>query len=164
MPSERTNLRLQLLNAGYAPVPCVGKAVKMKGWTQIHIDTAEIERWELDEIQQQALNTGIRTQPTPTFDADITEEAAAEAIEDLIRKKFEEHGQILVRVGKPPKRAIPFRTDQPFLKITRDFSAPNGSEQKIEFLGEGQQFVAFGIHPDTNQPYRWHGGDPSTVP
>jgi hypothetical protein len=27
----------------------------------------------------------------------------------------------------------------------------------------GQQFVAFGIHPDTKLPYYWHGGSPGEV-
>ena len=36
-------------------------------------------------------------------------------------------------------------------------------EQKIEFLGDGQQFVAAGIHPDTHVPYIWSGSDPRTV-
>lgn len=161
MTSEKTDLRLQLLNAGYTPVPCQGKKVHLLEWTTVAIDAAEIERW--DEKQHWD-NTGIRTQHTPAFDIDITDEAAADAVEELVQKKFEDRGQILVRTGLAPKHAIPFRTDQPFLKIIRDFIAPNGSEQKIEFLGDGQQFVAFGIHPDTKQPYRWHGGDPSTVP
>ena len=35
---------------------------------------------------------------------------------------------------------------------------------KVEFLGLGQQFVAFGIHPDTGQPYRWVDDTPLDVP
>jgi AAA domain-containing protein len=31
-------------------------------------------------------------------------------------------------------------------------------------LGAGQQFVAFGIHPDTRQRYHWHGGAPWKTP
>src|SRR5262249_4450905 len=40
---------------------------------------------------------------------------------------------------------------------------PNGSAEKIEFLGNGQQFVVAGIHPGTKQPYRWHGGELGAV-
>jgi hypothetical protein len=35
--------------------------------------------------------------------------------------------------------------------------APNGGEERIEFLCAGQQCVLHGIHPDTQKPYRWHG-------
>ena len=39
-------------------------------------------------------------------------------------------------------------------------SAPNGQTHKVEILADGQQIVVDGIHPDTGQPYRWHGGEP----
>jgi hypothetical protein len=59
---------------------------------------------------------------------------------------------------------IPFRTDGPFKKIAVVFAARNGGgEERIEFLGDGQQFVAFGIHPETKQPYSWHGGEPGQI-
>jgi Primase C terminal 2 (PriCT-2) len=38
-----------------------------------------------------------------------------------------------------------------------------GRDQKIELLCDGQQLVAFGIHPDTGKPYRWIGGEPGEV-
>jgi hypothetical protein len=69
----------------------------------------------------------------------------------------------LVRIGKPPRRAIPFRTDEPFKKIVVNLIAPNGAEEKIEFLGDGQQVVVAGLHPDIGQPYRWHGGELSQI-
>jgi len=35
----------------------------------------------------------------------------------------------------------------------------------VEFLGRGQQFVAFGVHPGTQKPYYWPDGDsPLDVP
>src|SRR5262249_21191230 len=83
--------------------------------------------------------------------------------EDLVRERFEERGTISVRIGLPPKRAILFRTLEPFAKIRSDLVAPNGSQEKIEFLGDGQQLACFGIHPDTKQPYRWHGGEPGQI-
>ena len=35
---------------------------------------------------------------------------------------------------------------------------------KVEFLGLGQQFVAFGTHPDTRGPYYWVDNTPLDVP
>src|SRR5262249_27816347 len=35
------------------------------------------------------------------------------------------------------------------------FKAPDGTVHKVEILADGQQFVAEGIHEDTQQPYRW---------
>jgi RecA-family ATPase len=42
-------------------------------------------------------------------------------------------------------------------------AAPNGSRAEIEILGDGQQFIVDGIHPDTKTAYRWHGGEPWTI-
>ena len=39
----------------------------------------------------------------------------------------------------------------------------SATEQWLELLGEGQQLVARGIHPDTGKPYSWHGGRPGDV-
>ena len=102
MSNTTTDLRLQLLNAGYTPVPCQGKKVHLHEWTTVAIDAAEIERWEKNQHWD---NTGIRTQYTPTFDIDITDEAAADAVAELVQKKFEDRGQILIRTGLAPKRA-----------------------------------------------------------
>ena len=43
-------------------------------------------------------------------------------------------------------------------------TAPNSSEEKLEFLCDGQQLVVDGIHPETKQCYRWHGGEPWRIP
>jgi hypothetical protein len=56
-----------------------------------------------------------------------------------------------------------FRTDKPFRKILARLIAPNGDNQQLEFLGDGQQLVVRRIHPDTHLPYRWHGGRPGGV-
>jgi len=48
------------------------------------------------------------------------------------------------------------RTDKPFKKITsKEYVDPHGDKAQIEILGEGQQFVAYAIHPVTNRPYSW---------
>jgi hypothetical protein len=70
---------------------------------------------------------------------------------------------VLVRIGKPPKRAILFRTIEPFAKILANVVAPNGQAEKVEFLGDGQQLACFGTHPETKQLYRWHGGEPGQI-
>src|SRR5262249_5908987 len=90
-------------------------------------------------------------------------EAAATAVEMLAREYFEERGDIHVRFGKPPKRLIMLRTDEPFDKLYYVFKAPDGSEHKIEILGDGQQYVVDGLHPETHKPYGWFGGELKTI-
>jgi len=35
--------------------------------------------------------------------------------------------------------------------------APNGGDERVEFLADGQQVVVHGMHPETQRPYSWHG-------
>ena len=111
-----------------------------------------------------ATNTGMLTLRTPTLDIDIEYTEAAEALEQLVHERFGDHGHVLTRIGKSPKRAIPFRTETPFAKITQKVIRADGMEERFEFLSDGQQVVVDGIHPDTHQPYRWAHGDLLTVP
>jgi hypothetical protein len=158
-----TTLRLQLRSSGYAPVPVEGKRPSLKEWQKkADANADEIQLWE--KLYPHARNTGLLTATTPALDIDITNPEAAEAIEALVRQRFEGRGHVLVRIGKFPKRAVPFRTDAPFKKITVNVIAPNGNtEQKMEMLGLGQQIVVDGIHPDTGKPYSWHGGSPCSI-
>jgi hypothetical protein len=152
-----TALRLQLRAAGFSPLPTEGKAPPMNGWTdKLDASDDEIRLWP--KTWHLARNTGILAKFAPGLDIDITIEAAAKAIEALAREHFEERGNILVRIGKPPKRLIPLRTDEPFAKHSRVLVAPDGSTQKLEVLCDGQQYVVDGIHPETKRPYGWHGG------
>ena len=77
----------------------------------------------------------------------------------LVRQRFEGRGRILLRTGLAPKILIPFRTSKPLSKITILFD----EGEKLEFLGDGQQFIAAGIHPDTRQPYTWGNDKPGKV-
>jgi P4 family phage/plasmid primase-like protien len=59
-------------------------------------------------------------------------------------------------VGRAPKRLMVFRADVPFSKRASGFFTDAlGVDHQLEVLGEGQQFVAYGIHPDTRKPYQW---------
>jgi hypothetical protein len=156
-----TACRKLLLKTGYAPLPVNGKAPPFAGWQDIAATNKIIETWETK--YPDAASTGILTVSVPTIDIDIMHPEAAAAIEALAREHFEERGYILVRFGKAPKRAILLRTDEPFKKITRKFATPDGSEQKLEVLSNGQQVVCYGLHKDTRQPYSWHGGEPGAV-
>src|SRR5262249_24926449 len=139
-----TAFRQRLLAAGYLPLPVNGKEPSIKGWQDIKASAAIIGTWETRYTD--ATSTGILTATTPAIDIDILHADAAAAVEALAREHFEERGPILVRFGKPPKRAILLRTDEPFKRIVREFATPNGSEQRIEVLADGQQVVAFGMH------------------
>ena len=170
--SDVLALRLALCARGYTPLPLYGKTPPVYGknnskrglgdWQLLNGVTHEqIEMW--GKTWPDAINTGILTRSTPALDLDILNEQAARAAEDFVREHCEEHGPILVRIGRPPKRALLFRTDEPFEKIVVNLTEPNGSTEKIEFLANGQQIVVDGIHPDTGKAYSWHGGEPGQI-
>jgi Bifunctional DNA primase/polymerase, N-terminal len=156
-------LRLNLRAGGYSPLPVNGKQPPMDDWPKlIGASEDDIRGWE--KSFPYAASTGLFTKFTPALDIDVTSEPAAEAVEALVRERFEEHGYFLVRTGRAPKRAIMFRTDTPFKKIKAELTSPTGgSGQKLEFLCDGQQVVCYGLHKETKQPYRWNGGEPSAI-
>lgn len=64
----------------------------------------------------------------------------------------------ITRVGMPPKTLIPFVCPGIKKKVCSDkWVDDNGVVNQIEILSYGQQFVAYGIHPETQQPYQWSG-------
>ena len=156
--SNPAEVRRWLLDSGYSPLPCQGKMPIMKDW-QRHagVSPVEIETWT--KRYPLAVNTGILTARVPVFDVDLLDAEAAAAVEALVRERFEESGIVPVRFGSFPKRALPFRTDAPFAKLTVKLTAPDGSEgQRLELMGDGQQIIVDGVNPDTKRPYAWHGG------
>src|SRR5262249_46321702 len=150
-----------LMVAGFAPIPVTAatKAPPLKGWQTKHqTNDDEIALWS--RIYPRDVSTGILCRTTPAFDIDIHNQAAAKAVEDLARERFEEGGIIAVRIGQPPKRAVLFRVNDPFAKYAVTLVPPDGgAEEKIEFLADGQQVVVDGIHPKTGEPYAWFGGE-----
>lgn len=155
--------RVALFQNGFVPTPLHGKVPVLKEWQKkTSTNRDEIALW--GRLYPTATNTGALTQKAPTIDIDITIEPAAVAIEELAREEFEERGTFLTRIGKPPKRAVLLRTDEPFDKLKAEYTAPDGSHHKIEVLADGQQVVMHGVHPDTGRPYVWPCASPMTTP
>jgi AAA domain/Bifunctional DNA primase/polymerase, N-terminal len=154
--------RVRYVKAGYEAIPCIDKRPVLANWPTAIIDINAPASWST--TYPDATNTGIRTKHTPAVDIDIYDAAVAEQIENELRACFPQHS-LLVRFGQPPKRLIPFRCKTPFTKIMVRFKAPdNDTMHKIEVLGDGQQFIADGVHPDTGKAYTWKGGDLLSVP
>jgi len=159
--------RAGLRKGGYSAIATNGKLPAFANWQQMRdADEEHFRGWAIQ--YPTARNTSILTENVPTFDIDIRHPAAAQACEDTVRDWIDDKGSVLVRFGQPPKRAIPFRANEPFSKISRTFRHPNDKPgdkaHRLEFLCNGQQVVVAGIHPDTGKEYSWHGGSPVTVP
>src|SRR5262249_14156251 len=127
---DPTDIRLQLRQRGFSVLPISGKRPPMDGWQTLDANTDTIALWA--KVYPLANNTRIHTKKNPAIDDDIMSPEAGDAIEGLIRARFEEHGMISARFGFWPKRAFLFRTDRPFRKLTLKLIAPNGKGEKIE--------------------------------
>jgi hypothetical protein len=155
--------RRKLLAAGFLPIPCIGKRPAPAGWQDLKATDALIEKWV--KAYPDAVNTGVLCRTAPTVDIDVTDPDAAAEIEAMV---FDVVGEkCAVRFGKRPKRAILFKAEKSFPKAaTPAFTAPNGDACKVEILGNGQQVVVAGTHPDTKEAYVWHGelGERASLP
>lgn len=96
---------------------------------------------------------GIKSKMTPGVDIDCYDE---DLVAHMVRVTEDLCGETLQRVGLPPKTLLVYRAEEPFPKTqSKVFIDDEGRQVKLEVLGDGQQFVALHIHPDTEKPYRW---------
>jgi hypothetical protein len=150
----------QLVALGYRPIPLEpqSKSTNLPGWTRYEFKPTDIQRFQRHGV-------GLLTEWMPTCDVDVRKAELAEALQSLALEML---GPAPVRVGATPKRALIYRCTEPFCKLrTRSFrlstDAPDDKPHLVEFLGKGQQVVAYAIHPDTGRPYEWvSGSDPLT--
>jgi putative DNA primase/helicase len=97
------------------------------------------------------------------LDTDLSAKLAARAQELLGPSS-------LRRIGRAPKVLLVYRVETPHEKhSTQELIFGNDPTDKnakamVEILAKGQQFVAFGIHPDTRQLYDWPEQSPIDVP
>jgi hypothetical protein len=88
---------------------------------------------------------GIVGGTVAAVDIDIADDAElAHRIERLARERIGDTPAL--RIGRPPKRLLVYRTVVPFKGIKR---------HPLEVLCLGQQFVAYAVHPTTGRPYDW---------
>jgi hypothetical protein len=146
---------------GYEIIPIKPgtKRPPFDGWEDIRATKKQLGRW-LDNGRSKH-GVGVLTRLTPLVDIDCRD---PDIVEKMIAFTEELLGESLQRVGQAPKTGIVYRAAEPFKKVnSKTFIDPENREddsgkvigQKLEVLGDGQQFVAFAIHPDTQEPYRW---------
>ena len=153
-PNDPTELRLRLLGNGYQPVPIYPHDARVKsagkrpigdGWQRGGATAESIRTW-------QPGNTGLLTGELVGVDIDVLEPVLSERLASLAEKML--GPTQLVRIGRAPKTLLAYRTAEPGDKLlTPEMTLPFGGKAQVEILGAGQQFVAFGIHPDTRQHY-----------
>jgi KaiC/GvpD/RAD55 family RecA-like ATPase len=157
MPQYLKQYGERLVELGYriVPLPPESKGPKRKGWPQFDPDAAQVRQWYANGSANDGI--GILARYTPAIDVDILDPIAAQEMSDLIDGIFP--GQALMtRTGRAPKFLIPFRSDDPFKKLSSSVYTDGTHDHKVEILGDGQQWVAYHIHPETGLPYAWFDG------
>lgn len=165
MPSDESYLALygpQLLAQGYEIVP-IRPGLKhpgKKNWQSLPSTESALDQWLSNGYAEGGV--GIRTRHTPVIDIDVYDEELSRALVDYCQVQL---GPAPLRVGKPPKTALVYRTDTPFRKVTSNTYVDwEDREHRVEILGEGQQMVAYALHPDTGAPYAWSGDGLAGLP
>lgn len=145
---------LTLLANGYEiiPVRAGEKRPGIDDWQNVQPDERMVRAWANGDFADG--NIGIRTTHNPAVDIDVLDAPMAEKMQAWVLSEFGDDA--MVRVGRQPKRMLVFYTREPFRKMYADWRSPDGVKHRVEVLGQGQQFVAYGTHPDTKRPFEWH--------
>ncbi|UZF94460.1 AAA family ATPase [Bosea sp. NBC_00550] len=149
---EVTERRERLHARGYRviAVRTCGKAPFEAGWRQAA---------GVPVFNEEGASTGIRCDKLRAVDVDVDDPVMAAEVEALVEKHF---GPAPTRFrSNSPRVLAVYRSDRPRLKRTIPLPFHPGS--KIEILGDGQQFVAFGEHV-SGVPYEWRGVPLDAVP
>lgn len=150
-----------LLGNGYSPLPILAgtKRPAVPKWQQYcrrRPSRKLVSKW-VEEHSQAGI--GIATGKVVAIDVDIDCAETAGRFKRLLISILD-NADLLIRVGRAPRFLVLVRAKTPL----RSRSYRDGNGNGIDILASGRQFVAFGIHPETRQPYRWEGESPQDVP
>lgn len=120
-----------------------------------------IKEWQKKTFTAEDINAGIGVKcgigeyPVCAIDIDVLNPELTAALASWCHEHL---GMTVERVGQAPKTMLIYRAAESGWSkaASRWFtSADSEVKQRVEILGRGQQFVAYHIHPDTNEPYEW---------
>lgn len=129
-----------LLDNGYSPIPVMGKKPALDNW-----------RENIAPEGYGGYNVGILCGSVVALDIDVIDAGIADQISTYAKSVC---GETVYRIGRAPKVLLVYRNASPEgrKRVSKRYDCG-----RIEVLSQGQQFVAFGTHPDTKQPYTWPG-------
>ena len=148
-----TDRAQQLYDAGFTVIPVKYKRPIQTGWEQ--------GRQEPNGNFSGANGAGIVLGTEKDggflsgFDVDCYNKDVSKAFHVWLTDTY---GPIPYRVGTKPKFLVPFICDEQLSKSTTPFY---DKESRLEILGVGQQFVAYGQSQPGND-YKWYDGDLQT--
>lgn len=157
MPQYLKQYGEHLIDLGYriVPLPPGSKGPNRRGWPKFNPDAEQVRQWYGNGSVNDGI--GVLASTTPAIDVDILDPDAAEKMSKEIDRIFS--GQsLMTRTGLAPKFLVPFKSAEPFRKISSAVYTDGVHDHKVEVLGDGQQWVAYHVHPGTGRPYLWWDG------
>jgi hypothetical protein len=161
MTDHFTSLAPSLIANGYLVVP-IRKGEKrpaISGWQNARLSAADARSYPDHGV---GVLCGQGANPIVGVDIDISHPVIGPALIAWCQENLGYGGE---RVGAAPRILLAYRAEQAgwtkglsvaFYDPTDPVKA-NGkrNEQRVELLGDGQQFVAYHRHPDTGTDYEW---------
>lgn len=137
-----------LVSAGYIPLPIKpnSKRPAIRDWTSDGY--RPVKGFGNCGV---GIRCGVGEHPIVAVDIDILDSAIATQVYESLVDRY---GVTVCRIGNAPKRMLLYRADKAGYRKLRSAEFDFGH---IEVMGDGQQIVAFGIHPDTQKEYEWNG-------
>jgi hypothetical protein len=144
----------ELLANGYEIVP-IKPGYKypkgLTGWHNITADRAQLSAWLANGYADAGV--GVLTRYAPAVDIDVNDD---DIVKLLIAWCDKHIGPTVHRVGRAPKVLLAYRSTKPMAKMmSSTYTDWTGTANRVEILGDGNQYVAYAIHPGTGQPYIW---------
>lgn len=125
-----------------------GTWVGYKDWTSLRATSKHVKAWV-----SWGAGLGLQGRVVPGIDIDVSDPTIALDIEALAMLHL---GPAPVRIGRAPRRLLAYEWAPGEKPATRRRHVI-GPDAIVELLGDGQQFVAEGVHPGTMKPYSWSG-------
>lgn len=119
-----------------------------------------IKEWQKRDFGINDINAGVGVKcgqgvnPICAVDLDVTD---AKMVDQLTQWCSTNIGVTVERVGNAPKTLLVYRAAEANWRKAKSviYAGEDGKDQAVEILGDGQQFVAYHVHPTTNKPYEW---------
>lgn len=143
-----------LVKLGYEIVPLAPGCKYPKGVPAWQTQKNTKETLSMWNKRHPEAGVGIRCASTPAIDIDVYDSDVSGKLADWLRERL--GGTVIERVGEAPKILFPCQMSAKTKKITSaKYTDIFDMVNQIEILGDGQQFVAYHIHPDTNKPFHY---------
>ena len=160
LPQNFADVGVQLVTHGYLiiPIKANDKRPAFSQWQNMRLSAFDIPRYANFGV---GILCGVGAYPICAVDIDCEDSSVVAAV----RAYCDAHlGAVahpcLARVGQAPKVLLVTRAAEAgwTKRATPYYEDLFGGKQRIEVLGVGQQFVAYGVHPKTRAPYAWVDG------